>query len=114
MTVRTLFGEREINPSADLDETTLAAIAEMPGGRYFRARDTAELAGIYSILDELEPAESDAAGFRPVSELFYSYSTDAGASFSPGVAVSPPFDCMNISCGPPSVSAPSSSATRST
>ena len=71
MTVRTLFGERQINPSADLDEATLAAIADMTGGRYFRARDTAELAEIYAILDELEPAESDEAGFRPVTELFF-------------------------------------------
>lgn len=71
MTVRTLFGERQINPSADLDETTLATIAELTGGRYFRARDTEELAEIYAVLDELEPAESDEAGFRPVTELFY-------------------------------------------
>jgi Ca-activated chloride channel family protein len=71
MTVRTLFGLRQINPSADLDEATLASIAEMTGGRYFRARDTEEFAGIYDLLDELEPAESDEAGFRPVTELFY-------------------------------------------
>jgi len=71
MTVRSLFGVRQINPSADLDEATLSAIAEMTGGRYFRARDTDELAEIYSLLDELEPAESDEAGFRPVTELFY-------------------------------------------
>jgi Ca-activated chloride channel family protein len=43
----------------------------MTGGRYFRARDTAELAGIYALLDELEPAESDEAGFRPVQEMFH-------------------------------------------
>lgn len=70
LTVRSLFGLRRINPSADLDEETLESIAEMTGGRYFRARDTAEMAEIYSILDELEPAESDEAGFRPVTELF--------------------------------------------
>jgi Ca-activated chloride channel family protein len=71
MTVRSLFGERLINPSADLDEATLGAIAEMTGGRYFRARDTAELAEIYGLLDELEPVESDEAGFRPVAEYFH-------------------------------------------
>jgi Ca-activated chloride channel family protein len=71
LTVRSLFGLREINPSADLDEETLTAIAEMTGGRYFRARDTTEFAEIYSILDELEPAESDERGFRPITELFY-------------------------------------------
>jgi Ca-activated chloride channel family protein len=71
LTVRSLFGLRQINPSADLDEQTLTAIAEMTGGRYFRARDTEELAQIYAILDELEPAESDEGGFRPISEFFY-------------------------------------------
>ena len=71
MTVRTLFGERQINPSADLDEATLARIAEITGGRYFRARDTEELVEIYEILDELEPAESDEAGYRPVTDFFY-------------------------------------------
>jgi len=71
MTVRTLFGERQINPSADLDEATLARIAEITGGRYFRARDTEELVEIYEILDELEPAESDEAGYRPITEFFY-------------------------------------------
>jgi len=71
LTVRSLFGLRQINPSADLDEKTLSAIAEMTGGRYFRARDTAELAEIYDLLDELEPAESDTAGYRPVAEFFF-------------------------------------------
>lgn len=71
LTVRGIFGVRQINPSADLDEQSLTAIAELTGGRYFRARDTAELEEIYAILDELEPAESDEEGFRPVAEFFH-------------------------------------------
>jgi len=71
LTVRSLFGLRQINPSADLDEQTLTQIADMTGGRYFRARDTQELAEIYGELDELEPAESDESGFRPVNEYFH-------------------------------------------
>jgi Ca-activated chloride channel family protein len=71
LTVRSLFGLRQINPSADLDEDALTAIAEMTGGKYFRARDVEEFAEIYGILDELEPAESEEAGFRPVAELFH-------------------------------------------
>jgi Ca-activated chloride channel family protein len=71
MTVRSLFGLRQINPSADLDEKTLTAIAKMTGGQYFRARDTDALEKIYTALDELEPAESDEAGFRPVEELYF-------------------------------------------
>jgi Ca-activated chloride channel homolog len=71
ITVRSLFGLRQINPSADLDEPTLLAMAEMTGGRYFRARDTDSFAEIYEILDQLEPAESEEGGFRPVKELFH-------------------------------------------
>jgi Ca-activated chloride channel family protein len=71
LTVRSLFGVRQINPSADLDEETMTAIAEVTGGRYFRARDTQEFAEIYATLDKLEPAESDERGFRPITELFY-------------------------------------------
>jgi Ca-activated chloride channel family protein len=71
LTVRGIFGVRQINPSADLDEQTLSSIAELTGGRYFRARDTQELAEIYSILDDLEPAETEEEGFRPVAEYFF-------------------------------------------
>ena len=64
-------GRRRINPSADLDEVTLTQIAELTGGRYFRATDTATLQEIYDLVDELEPVEEPEAGFRPVKSLFY-------------------------------------------
>ncbi len=66
-----LGGSRNINPSADLDEETLTGIAEMTGGRYFRAKDTAGLQDIYRLVDELEPVEEPEAGFRPVKSLYY-------------------------------------------
>ncbi len=69
--VRSLFGVRQINPSADLDEQTLTTIAEGTGGIYFRARDTDELQRIYTVLDELEPAAGEEFGFRPVAEYFF-------------------------------------------
>jgi len=71
MVVRSLFGNRRVNPSADLDEKTLKAIADATGGRYFRARDTEELNQIYALLDELEPVEKDQHYFRPKAELFH-------------------------------------------
>lgn len=71
MLVQDFFGSRLVNPSADLDEDTLRAIAERTGGAYFRARDAAGLAQIYDQLDELEPVESDREAVRPVDELFY-------------------------------------------
>jgi Ca-activated chloride channel family protein len=70
MLVRSLFGSRRVNPSADLDEKTLTAIADTTGGRYFRARNSEELEHIYAILDQLEPVEKDKQYFRPKSELY--------------------------------------------
>ena len=71
MIVRSIFGSRRVNPSADLDEKTLRAIADKTGGRYFRARDTRELEQIYALLDELEPIEKDVQRFRPQAALYY-------------------------------------------
>ncbi len=64
-------GLRRVNPSADLDEETLTAIANLTGGRYFRAKDTAGLQDIYRLLDELEPVDEPEAGFRPIKSLYY-------------------------------------------
>jgi Ca-activated chloride channel family protein len=66
-----LGGRRSINPSADLDEGTLTRIADLTGGRYFRATDTASLQDIYRLLDELEPVEEPEPGFRPVKSYFF-------------------------------------------
>lgn len=68
---QSFFGAQRINPSADLDEKTLKAIADKTGGRYFRARDTNELKKIYSLLNELEPTEKESQNFRPITALFY-------------------------------------------
>jgi Ca-activated chloride channel homolog len=64
------FGLQRINPSQDLDEKTLTAIAQQTGGQYFRARDTEGLREIYQKLDQLEPVEVESQTFRPVKALF--------------------------------------------
>lgn len=66
-----LFGTTTFNPSAELDEETLKTVAQITGGRYFRARSTEELAQIYELLDQLEPVEDKPEIYRPVQELFY-------------------------------------------
>lgn len=71
MTRNTWFGEQIVNPSSQLDEKTLRGIANVTGGRYFRAHDTEEMVKIYNLLDELEPVEQDEEKFRPNSALFY-------------------------------------------
>lgn len=68
---RSFFGSRSINPSAELDEETLTAIAESTGGRYFRARDVTDLVEIYEELDRLEAIEQDEQTYRPVKILYY-------------------------------------------
>ncbi len=65
----TPLGARRINPSADLDEKSLKKIAQLTGGRYFRAANTRELEQIYQILDELEPTGEDELLFRPRTSL---------------------------------------------
>jgi Ca-activated chloride channel family protein len=46
-------------------------MAAKTGGRYFRARDTTELAQSSRDIDGLEPGADKAQRFRPVDELFF-------------------------------------------
>jgi Ca-activated chloride channel family protein len=70
MRVDSLFGSRVVNPSADLDEAMLTKMAQATGGRYFRARDSAELAGVYREIDQLEPVADTRQSLRPIDELY--------------------------------------------
>jgi len=71
MLQQSLFGTRQVNPSSELDETTLQKLAKETGGRYFRARDSQSMTAIYQLLDQLEPVEQDHQQMRPLSALFY-------------------------------------------
>lgn len=53
----------------DVDDATLAAIAEHTGGRFFRAQDPEALAGIYSAIDRLERAPIKSVEFREYRDL---------------------------------------------
>ncbi len=63
-------GVRTINPSADLDETTLSALARQTGGSYHRATDAAALAAFYLAVDALEPTALTDRSHRPGRELY--------------------------------------------
>ena len=71
MRVNSLFGSRVVNPSADLDEPMMKRMAEVTGGRYFRARNSDELADIYRTIDQLEPAADTKQSLRPIDELYW-------------------------------------------
>jgi Ca-activated chloride channel family protein len=60
----------QVSGGEDVDEETLRTVASQTGGRFFRARDTEELAGIYAELDRLEPVAAAAAPVRPRIEAY--------------------------------------------
>ena len=70
MIQRSLFGNRRVNPSSELDEKSLQNIADKTNGRYFRARDSQGMEDIYHLLDELEPVEQEQQQMRPLTALF--------------------------------------------
>ena len=70
ISVDSLFGSRRVNPSAELDLAMMTEMAAKTGGKFYRARDTAELAGIYRDIDRLEPVADTAEALRPVEELY--------------------------------------------
>ena len=67
-----VFGFRMPMPGGgdSMDEATLKRIADITGGRAFRARDTAELAGIYAEIDRLEPVQRPGESVRPRLERY--------------------------------------------
>ena len=54
----------------DIDEATLKRIAQLTGGKEFRARDTEQLAGIYAEIDRLEPVQREGQRVRPRIERY--------------------------------------------
>lgn len=54
----------------DIDEATLRRIAATTGGKSFRARDTAQLVGIYAEIERIEPIAHAARPVRPRIERY--------------------------------------------
>ena len=71
MIKRSYWGNRKVNPSADLDEKTLKEIATLTNGAYFRARNQDDLEKIYNAINQLQPVDSDVLEFRPEKNLFF-------------------------------------------
>ena len=71
MMKRGFFGNERVNPSADLDESTLTEIATLTNGQYFRARNQDDLQKIYQTINKLQPVDSEYLEFRPEKNLFY-------------------------------------------
>jgi len=59
-----------LNPSLDLDEPSLKEIADITGGKYFRARDGQQMQQIKQTLDKLEPVAQQPTQARPAQALY--------------------------------------------
>jgi Ca-activated chloride channel family protein len=65
-----LFGKRYVQANVDIDETTLKRIADITGGLFFRARDTAGLSEIYERINKLEKSDVKVKEYRSYNEMF--------------------------------------------
>jgi Ca-activated chloride channel family protein len=68
--VQTPFGIRRQLIPADLDEKSLSTIAEMTGGKYFRATDNEKLKAIYKEIDKMERTKIQVTAYKRYTELY--------------------------------------------
>ena len=69
--MNTIFGTRIVNQNVEFDEEALIKIADIGGGKYFRAADSEKLAEIYDMIDKEEKTEVKVKEFFHFKELYY-------------------------------------------
>lgn len=71
MPARDMFGRKvyQMQP-VDIDEETLQKIANMTGGKYYRADNSEKFEAIYAEIDKLEKSEAEVKKFAQHRELF--------------------------------------------
>jgi len=70
---QTPFGTRYAQAMMDIDEETLQQIAEITGGRYYRATDTESLKQAYEEINQLEATEIELGDYYEYEEGFMPY-----------------------------------------
>ncbi|MDD5185156.1 MAG: VWA domain-containing protein [Paludibacter sp.] len=71
MPFMTPMGIQYQKQESQFDEKSLQDIANMTGGKYFRATDTSKLREIYQSIDQLEKTKISVREYSKKSELFY-------------------------------------------
>jgi Ca-activated chloride channel family protein len=71
--VPTSLGIRYQMMPVEVDEKTLGKIAELTGGKFFRATNNQALRQIYGEIDAMEKTRIEVRSYRSVSELFYGW-----------------------------------------
>jgi Ca-activated chloride channel family protein len=69
--VQTPFGTQIQQVKVEIDEKLLTQIANMTGGKYFRANNNKKLDEIYQEIDKLERSKIEVTEFRRLHEEFY-------------------------------------------
>lgn len=70
--VQDVFGRTILQPMpVSIDESLLRQIAEMTGGRYFRATDENKLKAIFADIDRMEKSRIEVKAYRQYSEKFF-------------------------------------------
>jgi Ca-activated chloride channel family protein len=68
--VQDMFGGTQIAyQESEIDEETLRQVADMTGGKYFRAEDSRGLKAIYDSIDKLEKSQVEVQVFNQYQEL---------------------------------------------
>lgn len=68
---QTPYGIQYQDVEVDIDENTLQQIAQITGGSYFRATDTASLGRIYQEIDQLEKTKIQVNEYSKKEELYH-------------------------------------------
>jgi Ca-activated chloride channel family protein len=68
--METAFGTRTVMMEVEIDEDILTKIADVTGGKYFRATSTKALKNIYEEIDKLEKNKIDVAVYNRKTEEF--------------------------------------------
>jgi Ca-activated chloride channel family protein len=68
-----IFGERFVYLPNELDEKTLLRIADITGGKYFRAKDEEGLKEIYKEISQMEKTKIKVKEYVEYNELFFNF-----------------------------------------
>ncbi len=68
-----LFGKRYVRMPVQIDEDVLKRVAQITGGRYFRATNKSGLEQIFREIDQLEKTKIEVKSFTRYRELFENY-----------------------------------------
>jgi Ca-activated chloride channel homolog len=77
----TIFGKRFVPVKVEIDEETLKQVADITGGRYFRATSAEKLEAIYQEIGEMEKTEIKMREYVDYRDLFENFLWAAMALF---------------------------------